>query len=447
MLIRFAIENWMSFRERAEFSMVATREQQHREQVTKYARMQMRILPAGFLFGGNASGKSNFFRALAFCKGFITKSYLLPPERPIPVMPFLLDNESRNKPSRFEFVILIGDEVYKYRFTCDATHVYEEALNRLTCPKAGFSFERKIDPDTLQSSILLGAALKPEQPLYDLIARATAPNRLFLSAAVAQNVTALRPLYDWFRETLQLVSPTAHYASIERYASESWIGSRRMNELLAEFDTGIAQIRRTPIERAQIPLPAPILEEIEQSLTEGTSTRIFAPQGGPLPYMVTRKDGAFVYEKISAHHVAPGLPSGICDFELQNESDGTNRLLELLPALVDLERAKSSRVYVIDEIDRCLHAMATRRFLRLFKESRTTETRSQLLATSHTASLLDQTLLRRDEMWFVERTHKRESSKLFSVAEYEEARKDKDLVRSYLEGRMGGIQSIDNGGD
>ena len=70
MLIRFAIENWMSFRERAEFSMVATREQQHREQVTKYAKMQMRILPAGFLFGGNASGKSNFFRALAFCKGF-----------------------------------------------------------------------------------------------------------------------------------------------------------------------------------------------------------------------------------------------------------------------------------------------------------------------------------------------------------------------------------------
>ena len=442
MLLKFAIENWMSFHDRNEISMIATREQQHGETVAEFSRVQTRILPMGVLFGGNASGKSNFFLALSFVKGFVVNSFMYPPDAPIFVNTFALDEESRNKPSRFEITFLAGDDIYEYSFVVDRRMVHEESLNRITSPAKGFSYARVTNPETGETTLKLGKAFADDKPIYEMILKTTRPNRLFLSAAIMQNATVLTPVYNWFARTLQMISPTSRYEALERYADASWIGSERMNSMLSEFDTGIAKISRIPVERAQIPVPQPILDGIERKVPDGKSIRIFL-EARALPYMVTRKDGRYIYEKIVAQHHAPRLPGGVSEFEIEHESDGTKRILEILPAFAELELQDEPRVVVIDEIDRCLHAMATRRMIRFFRDSRTVESRSQLLATTHAISLLDQELLRRDEMWLVERDHESESSRIYSVAEFSEARKDKDLARSYLAGRMGGIPSID----
>ena len=54
---------------------------------------------------------------------------------------------------------------------------------------------------------------------------------------------------------------------------------------------------------------------------------------------------------------------------------------------------------------------------------------------------MDQNLLRRDEMWATERNSSG-SSDLFSFSEYKDVRYDKDLRKSYLEGRLGGIPRV-----
>ena len=59
--------------------------------------------------------------------------------------------------------------------------------------------------------------------------------------------------------------------------------------------------------------------------------------------------------------------------------------------------------------------------------------------------LMDQQLLRRDEMWVAERDNSGASS-LFSFSEYKDVRYDKDLRKSYLQGRLGGIPRILSGG-
>ena len=74
MIVSFSIENWMSFRNRVTLSMVASRERQHGERVARLGKYQMRLLPAAVMYGGNASGKTNFFKALAFARTQVVRA-------------------------------------------------------------------------------------------------------------------------------------------------------------------------------------------------------------------------------------------------------------------------------------------------------------------------------------------------------------------------------------
>lgn len=129
---------------------------------------------------------------------------------------------------------------------------------------------------------------------------------------------------------------------------------------------------------------------------------------------------------------------------MSQESDGSQRLIDLLPAFVDLGNDDARSVYVIDELDRSLHALLTRRLLEDYLSTRSTGTRTQLLLSTHDVLLMDQRWLRRDEMWVTERDAAG-ASNLFSFNEYRDVRSDKDIRKSYLQGRLGGIPRIVSG--
>jgi hypothetical protein len=66
---------------------------------------------------------------------------------------------------------------------------------------------------------------------------------------------------------------------------------------------------------------------------------------------------------------------------------------------------------------------------------------TQLLLSTHDVLLMDQQLLRRDEMWVAERDLT-EASNLLSFSEFKDFRNDKDIRKSYLQGRLGGIPRL-----
>ena len=113
-------------------------------------------------------------------------------------------------------------------------------------------------------------------------------------------------------------------------------------------------------------------------------------------------------------------------------------MIDLLPAFLELEAGKSQKVYVIDEVDRSLHTALTRDLLETYLRGCSPESRAQLLLTAHDVFLMDQRLLRRDEIWIAERDAAG-ASRLFSLSDYKEVRYDKDIRKSYLLGRLGGI--------
>ena len=129
---------------------------------------------------------------------------------------------------------------------------------------------------------------------------------------------------------------------------------------------------------------------------------------------------------------------------LSMESSGTQRLMGLMPMLFDLSRSsagKTEKVYVVDELDRCLHTMLTSRLIEDFLAGCGPDTRKQILFTTHDLLLMDQSLMRRDEMFIVQRDGCGRSE-LIGLSEYDGIRYDKDLVRSYLDGRFGGIPML-----
>ena len=121
------------------------------------------------------------------------------------------------------------------------------------------------------------------------------------------------------------------------------------------------------------------------------------------------------------------------DFDFMEESDGTRRIFDLMDMILN---KKENILYVVDELERSLHPKLLEHFLRLFMESHK-EQQVQLLFSTHEASIMEQSLFRRDEIWFIERDEKN-ASKLYSLDRFKE-RYDKLLSKAYLEGRYGAI--------
>ena len=154
------------------------------------------------------------------------------------------------------------------------------------------------------------------------------------------------------------------------------------------------------------------------------------------------EEGQPVVERMRTVHM--GADGEQRSFGLGMESSGTQRLMGLLPMLFDLQGpddAAGSKVYVVDELDRCLHTMLTTRLVRDFLDTCGPETRKQLLFTTHDLLLMDQSLMRRDEMYIAQRGADGKSE-LIGLTEFEGIRHDKDLIRSYLDGRFGGIPML-----
>ena len=429
MIIRFSVENWMSFRDRTTFSMVASRERQHGERVPKLGKYQTRVLPIAAIYGGNASGKTNFFKALSFAKTLVVEGTR--PDSLIPIETFRLDDRWKSQPSRFAFELLIDETIYEFRFAVTQKEVLEERLVKITSTSEKVLYDRRDGNLSFDSSL-------SKDPFFPFVFRGTRDNQLFLTNSVSQNIDDFRPVYDWFKDKLVLVAPDSRFDLFELFLDEGHPLYMAMNEMLSRLDTGIAHLGSEEIPLENISIPEPLKTELQEKVKEGMAIRLLMePQTNRI--VITRKDGELIAKRLVAYH--PKSDGTEVRFEIHQESEGSQRVIDLLPAFLELSAQTLQKVYVIDEIDRSLHPLLIRQLLEEYLSNCSTETRTQLLLTTHNVMLMDQQLLRRDEMWVTERDGAGVSS-LFSFSEYKDVRYDKDIRKSYLQGRMGGIPRI-----
>jgi AAA15 family ATPase/GTPase len=428
MIISFFVENWMSFRDSVSFSMIASRERQHRDRLPKVGKYDTRVLPVAAIYGGNASGKTNFFKALNFAKMLVVKG--TQPDSHLAVEGFRLDNASIDKPSRFVFELLIEETIYEFSFSVNRKSILEEKLVVIKSTSERVLYARR------SGTIEFDELLKKDQFLKFAF-KGTRDNQLFLTNSVSQKVDNFRPIYDWFKDTLDLVAPDSRFEPFEQFIDDGHPLYATMNEMLPQLDTGIAHLGGEEIPFENIPLPDAVKMMLQEEVKEGMPIRLMSDKNDH--FVFTRKNGELIAKKLVTYH--PKTDGTEAKFEIRQESDGSQRVIDLLPAFLELAAPGSKKVFVIDEVDRSLHTLLTRRLLEAYLASCSANTRSQLLLTTHDVLLMDQHLLRRDEMWVAERNPKGLST-LVSFAEYKDVRYDKDIRKSYLQGRLGGIPRI-----
>ncbi|CZJ16615.1 TPA: ATP-binding protein [Legionella pneumophila] len=428
MLIKFTVENWESIRDPITLSMIATKERQHAERLPIIEKYGLRLLPIAAIYGANASGKTKISNAIWFAKRFITT--ITQPESLIPRIPFKLDKVLEDAPTRFSFQILVNETCYEFSFAVTTKKIVEEKLIKFSSYSEKVLYQRDSN----------GKVTFPDDPSLNqdqrlkFIAEGTRDNQLFLTKTVDQNKEDFLPIYKWFKNNLIVLGPNSvpsnwgHFIQKENVPTYSM-----MNDIISKLDTGITHLDGVDVTFENIQLPDALKTKISEDLSDGQSLFL----GGSL--VISKKNGTLSAKKLVSYHKS--VDGHETEFDLIQESDGTLRMIELLPAIINLSEAKSNKTYIIDEFDHSMHTMLVRSLLEYYLQSCSSSSRSQLLFTTHNLMLMDQDLFRRDELWITER-NRNSSTQLISLSEYKDVRNDKDIRKSYLKGSFGGIPKI-----
>ena len=158
---------------------------------------------------------------------------------------------------------------------------------------------------------------------------------------------------------------------------------------------------------------------------------------------VIKNEDDIEYVKIDAIHQVTGSKETV-SIPMQDESDGTLKMFALYPALQST--INSGSVLFVDELSARLHPLLVRGFLIMFLNPETNPNHAQLVFTTHDSWQLSNNLLRRDEIWFTEKSPSGVSA-LYSLADFidnegAKIRKDESFEKNYLLGKYGAIPSL-----
>lgn len=442
MLINFRVENFLSFREEVEFTALATAERQHRERVFHDKAVGVSVLPTAAFYGGNGSGKSNLYYALRFARHLVLKAGTKP-EDAIEREPFRLHPECIAGPSRFGFDLLIGDKSLRYEFAVTGERVVSESLGFLRGDSVRLIFQREnkngTDSWTPDSFKLLRLSHEDKEFLH-FKKRDTLPNQLFLAELRGRKISVLEEVGNWFKNKLVLLDPHCDFRHVEAGLTDMEDFKSYCRESLDKAGTGIHQIESKLVALDSLPIPEKMREDLVKVLQAGKEDRMAMLKGPDRTrFMVRRSNGQIEAYKLTTFHQDQN--GKLVGFEISDESEGTERLIDLLPAFFELVSPDKDKVFFIDELDRSLHTHLCRGLIESFLESRTPNSRSQLLFTTHDPLLLDQTLFRRDEIWFLDKMEGG-NSRLTALSDFKGVRYDKDIQKNYLLGRFAGVPAV-----
>lgn len=408
MLIEFSVENYLSFRDRVTFSMVASSPGEHEENLLPAGR-KLNLLRTAVIYGANASGKTNLFRAMRFMKDFVkNSSKATQADERIDTEPFRLDTETENRPSLFE-IIFIRDRIrYRYGFEADQTRVHNEWL--FYAPKTGERelFIREKDVFEIETHFSEGKGLESK----------TRENALFLSVAAQFNGEISKNILKWFGR-FNVISGFAEYGDVTTaYMKRGESFGGRVGEFLKTADLGIEAVNIGKTRSADIP------KSLRGSLISGHAEKT---------------DIKTLHRKYDANRKVVGS----ANFGLaKNESEGTRKIFSLAGPI--LNALAGSEILVADEMDAGLHPLITKFVIEMFSSRESSPNRAQLIFNTHTTNVLDRNLFRKDQIWFTEKD-RYGSTELCSLLDYK-VKDDDSYGKDYMLGRYGAIPYIDTDG-
>ena len=411
MLLRIAFENHLSICKRQELSFAASSLLDPTDGLIKCDAVHRgAVVPAVMIFGANASGKTNFINALSTMTGMVlwsqTKSG---PGGGVLRHKYMLDPSCSEKPSCFEIDFMLDGVRYHYGFEATDEAFTSEWLYEI--PKAHHRklYERK------EQDFTFGRQLKGQN---NAIAKLTRPNSLFLSAAAQTGHELLSRLYEYFENIVFSGPIYVQGHSVPRRVKKDGVDSRVI-DFLQSINTGVVGYRKKKRE---------LSEEDQEKHREFRTAfeRIFGP-------LLNDADTEERMVRIELTH--SGKDGEEVPFALGWESAGTRRLLIILSEI--FKAIDEGLTVVIDEIDASLHTCVGETILGLFCSPTINQNGAQLIATTHDTNLMKAPVLRRDQIWFADKSIEG-ATEIYPLTDFRTRRQD-NVELGDLQGRYGAV--------
>lgn len=429
MLVRFQFENYRSFRDESILSMEAKGNAEYKSCLLPYKKKG--LLPAAALFGKNGGGKSNVIRAFWFGVQFIRNAQKTQHEKAeVPVRAFALNDYSKQEPTGFEYEYIQDGVKYIYGFSATKKEIKKEYLYAAPKGQKSEVFSRE--------GQVFSFPVNGEKKMKEMIAEAVAPNQLFFSIACVMNYRPCILAMKWFREYVHF---SKDYADIPQQLLEQAEDVNMLKSIVTyakQADVGIEdmsfEIKNEEIS-AYDSMPGNLPEGMVMALKQFAAALKDSSDSAELNLKIGEVKTSSMHRGINKAGEEELFP-----LELSDESDGTRRLMSLAPGIEQV--LQQGGVLMVDEIDRELHPLLAEFIISQFQSPETNPGRAQIIFTTHDTELLNMEILRKDQVYFVDKNKKSGVSELFNLTELP-VRTNDNIRKAYLVGKYGAVPDVD----
>lgn len=438
MLIRVVATNFRSYGQETEFNMLPSQNVRRFDWHVHNSAKGANVLRTSVIYGANGAGKSCLIKAAGRLQEMVING-IVPPS-------FFRDATKFNDPAMpvtLEMEFSTSENQYSYGVSYRGNTCVEEWLYSTLKSTPVCIFERKIEEKTGKLRINLKVSKREEAKSKLLVSlletNLLKGNELMLSKHEVVKNKHITDAYNWIVNKLTVIDPETHSTSIfdDRYSDK--VFKEQSEELIVALDLGISgltlkdeDIESFKMRMAEWPGLIQGIEDIIKQLSEqGEVEKEALLDSGVFTVNIRRDGGKFFARRVQARHE---VRNNLYDFELKEESDGTQRVFDFMPMVHHVKN--DACTYLIDEIDRSLHPTLVRALVAKIVTDK--GMKGQLIFTTHDAGLLDGKIFRNDEIWFAEKDRETQNTHLYTLDEFK-PRADLDIEKGYLNGRFGAI--------
>lgn len=442
MLLRFSVKNLFSFNDETEFNLLPGRIS--RLSHHKYSKAGIEFLKLSALYGANGAGKSNLIKAISLLKQLV-KTGIIPSE--LNSQKFKLSPKKSKDYTDLEIEFIKNEKAFYYSIKLNEGIVLEEqfCISGLGKKADQILFHRTIDSNSstqikffdgfeeskenvLLKTVIEKDLIKPDKPLIHL-----------LQSLSSETFNDIKSASDWFSKNLTIIEPDFMPNGLTMKIDKLPEFKNFAIDMVKSFQTGIVdlKIETNSIEDFFGEDNQKEIDRITGKLKQNPKLVV------PLRNRYSHEEVSFVNEddKIVSKRLVlehKGEKNEMVKFSFDEESDGTRRLIEYIPALESV--INREMVIIIDEIERSIHPLIVKELISKF--SLDEKTQGQLIFSTHESNLLDQEIFRQDEIWFAEK-NKIGATELYPLSEFKiDGQKEHhtiDIQKGYLSGRYGAI--------
>lgn len=427
MLLYFKVKNYRSFRDEQVLDMEAAGIKGPAGSLLDFNKEK--YLPVIAVYGKNGGGKSNLIRAMWLAVQFICNAQKTQTEgAPVPVRPFMLNDYSSREPTAFEFGYVQNGIKYVYGFSATRDHIETEYLKTWPNGREKSIFSRKGQEFLFPKN--------SEKKKKELISEAVGQNQLFFAVSSTMNYAPCIEAMKWFRGQILF---SRDFTDFNRNLIDYWEDERMLQAIVKAAKTADVGIQDISFEIDQQVLDLQKVSQQDQALFEALRSFHDALQRGGSDAEI-----CLSMEKLKGTTYHNGINEAgereQYELTLSDESDGTRHLLALAPLI---ERTLSNGgVLIVDGLERDLHPMLVEYLVNRYQQKKNNPKQAQIIFTTHEASLLDLEVLRRDQIYFVNRTPDDGASELYSLSDFN-VRNGMNIEKAYLLGKFGAVPSLE----